>query len=65
MHLSMYSPTSPPSGIHGAIVGELTLNFSPTLGHLTHEFYIFINMAFLHQFRCVLPLELAASPWGI
>ena len=35
MHLSMYSPTTPPSGLSGALLGELTQNFCPTMGHLT------------------------------
>ena len=35
MHLSMYCPTTPPSGVSGALQGELTRNCCPTMGHLT------------------------------
>ena len=35
MHLSMYSPTTPPSGLSGALLGALTQNFCSTMGHLT------------------------------
>ena len=34
MHLSMYSPTTPP-GLSGALLGALTQKHCPTMGHMT------------------------------
>ena len=41
MHLaiSMYYPTTSPSGLSGALLGELTQNYCPTImGHLTKAY---------------------------
>ena len=45
MHLSMYPPHYSPSGIYGAIEGELTANPSPTMAYLIlwyHRFYLYV-----------------------